>query len=347
MLLLLTHLSRLRALLESDMRYARATPTVTMLNHLRRYYSFTGIGATLMAQALSLNVPRLAAQTCAEPHEVSRDEILQAMSAHGAYSLTTTTTSTRFGAEALLAIVRRRQQELPGSTQFLIPQSDWFAAHLETAGVTYAQMSEAARAGFEHHQDVLVDYGPQVVDHVLEGPVPIMSLDVMIFWPDSEGAPSEFSYKDTLSVPRVDVYNNRVIRFKLLEYDDMLVFDQVTGISVRPVGFLSALFAVLGKPDLKESRIAVSGDEWQVMRGQVKVFPGISKTATATIEPGGRGHEGVPPDRADLAALEERMTRTLKLRYGAPSCQARLRMLRRDGRGGDPQRGMGTAKSVR
>lgn len=291
------------------------------------------IAPTLMAQALSMNLPRPTG-ICGEPYRVSREDVLQAMSAHGAYSLTSTTTSMRFGAEALLAIVRRRQRESPGSTQFLVRQSDWFAAHLETAGVTYAEMSEAARAGFKHHQDALVEYGPQVVEQVLEGPVPIMALDVTIFWPDSDGAPSQFSYKDTLSVPRVDVYDNRVIRFKLLEYDGMLVFDQVTGISVRPVGFLSALFAVLGKPDLKQTRIGVSADQWQVMRGQVKVFPGISKTGTATIEPGGRGHEGVPPDRADLGALAERMKRSLKLRYGVPSCQAQLRMRHRGGGGG-------------
>jgi hypothetical protein len=301
------------------------------------------IAPMLMAQAVSRNLPRPTV-ICAEPYRVSREEVLQAMSAHGAYSLISTTTSMRFGAEALLAIVRRRQRESPGSTQFLVRQSDWFAAHLETAGVTYAEMSEAARAGFKHHQDALVEYGPQVVEQVLEGPVPIMALDVTIFWPDSDGAPSQFSYKDTLSVPRVDVYDDRVIRFKLLEYDSMLVFDQVTGISVRPVGFLSALFAVLGKPDLKQTRIGVSADQWQVMRGQVKVFPGISKTGTATIEPGGRGHEGVPPDRADLGALAKRMKRPLKLRYGVPSCQARLRMRHHGGgAGAGCQRVMGGA----
>jgi len=280
----------------------------------------------LLAQALSTSLPTLTTQSCAEPERVSRAEILQAMSAHGAYSITSTTTSMRFGAETLLAMVRRRQRENPGSTQFLIDQSDWFAAHLETAGVTYAEMSAAARAGFEHHQDALVEYGPQVVDEVLEGPVPIMALDVTIFWPDSAGAPSEFSYRDTLSVPKVDVYDNRVIRFKLLEYDDMLVFDQVTGISVRPLGFLSAVFAVLGKPDLKQTRVAVSADQWQVVRGKVKVFPGISKTGTATIEPDGRGHEGLPPDRADLRALKALLSQPLELRYGAPSCQTRLVM---------------------
>jgi hypothetical protein len=135
------------------------------------------------------------------------------------------------------------------------------------------------------------------------------------------GGRQRFSYKDTLSVPRVEVYDQRVIRFKLLEYDGMLLFDQVTGISVRPFGFLSALFAVIGKPDLKQNRIGVSADQWQVMRGQVKLLLGISKTGTASIEPAGRGHEGVPPDRADLRAVEQRLKQTLKLRYGPPSCQ--------------------------
>jgi hypothetical protein len=295
----------------------------------------------LLAQPVSPDTSSLRARACPAPDVVSREEILRAMSAHGPYSLTSTTTSMRFGAEALLAIVRRRQRELPGTTQLLVRQSDWFDAHRETAGATYAEMSAAARAGFEHHQDALVDYGPQVVQQVVEGPAPTMALDVTIFWPDSADAPTEFSYKDTLSVPRMDVYDDRVIRFKLLEYDDMLVFDQVTGISVRPLGFLSAVFAVLGKPDLKQTRIAVSPDQWQVVRGHVKVFAGISKTGTATIEPGGRGHEGVPRDRADLDSLAERMRRRVELRYGEPSCQARLVMRRERGAGGSCQQAMG------
>jgi hypothetical protein len=323
------------------------TLVVIMSNHVRHACTFVGIGLTLLARALGVHAPGLSAQTCATPYQVPQEEILRAMSGHGAYSLTTTTTATRFGAEALLAIVRHRQRQSPESTELFIAQVDWFAAHLATAGVAYADMSAAARAGFEHHQDILVGYGPQVVDQVLEGPMPILSLDVTLSWPDSADAPSNFSYRDTLSVPRVDVYNDRMIRVKVLEYDDMLVFDQVTGISVRPMGFLSGLFSVLGKPDLKQTRIGVTADQWQVMRGQIKVFPGISKTATAMIEPGGRGHETAPSGRPDLATLEERMKRPLKLRYGPPSCQARLRMLRRSGSGGGHQTGIGTAEGLR
>jgi hypothetical protein len=243
------------------------------------------------------------------------------MRAHGNYSLTATTTSMLFEAEALLAIIRRRQQESPRSTRLLIAQDDWFAAHQETAGVPYATMSETARAGFEHHQDAIVEYGPQVLTEVLEGDRPLESLDVTIFWPDSAGAPSGFRYKDTLSVPKVDVYDNRVIHFKLLQYDDMLLFDQVTGISVKPLGFLSAIFAVLGKPDLKQTRLAVSADQWQVVRAKVSVFAGITKTGTAAIEPGGRGHEHIPADRADLQELKGKLERPVKVRYAEVSCQ--------------------------
>jgi hypothetical protein len=264
------------------------------------------IAPALLALALGSPLTSPAAQTCEEPYRVSRQEILQAMSAHGPYSLTSTTTSMLFGSEALLAIVRRRQREAPQSTQFLLSHDDWFAAHLATAKVPYAEMSASARAGFEHRQDVLVDYGPPVVEQVLEGPAPITSLDVTMFSPDTGSAPAEFSYRDTLSVPEVDVFNHRVIRFKMLEYDGMLVYDRVTGISVRPIGFLSALFAVLGKPDLKETRVAVSSDHC-------------------------RGHEGVPPDRADLGILRERMRQPVELRYGRPSCLARAKMRRQRG----------------
>ena len=281
---------------------------------------------SLMAQARSPTVRGQSTEVCPQPDRVSRKAILQAMSGHGAYSLTSTTTSIRFAGEALLALVHRRKQEAPGSTHLQVNHADWFAAHLQTAGVSYAQMSKAARASFERRRDALVDYGPHVLEQVVEGPVPLLALDVTLFWPDTGDAPVEFSYRDTLSHPPVDVYHQRVVRFKLLQYPDLLLFDQIRGISVRPLGFLSAVFAVLGKPDLRQIRLAVSSDQWQVMRGTVNVFPGITKTGTGTVEPGGRGHEDIPPARSDLRALAEQMNRPFELRYGAPSCQTALAM---------------------
>jgi hypothetical protein len=274
--------------------------------------------------ALAVMWPAVAAaQTCQQPPHIPRHVIAEAMRAHGPYSLTSTTTSMIFGSEALLAIVRRRQREAPGATQFVIDHEDWFKAHLATAGVDASRMSESARTAYRYRQDVLVDYGPQVVQEVREGTAPRTALDITIFSSDT-AAPGEVGYKDTMSVPKVDVFNRRIVRFRMLEYDSLLLFDEVTGISVKPLGFLSAVFALVGKPDLKQTRLAVSKDYWQIVRGRVKVLPGISKTGTAVIEPDGRGHERVPRGRADLAALAKRLAQPLDVRYGPPPCLARV-----------------------
>ena len=264
--------------------------------------------------------PARVSGSCAEPYRVPYDEMLQAMASHGDYNIVATTTSLRFGTEALLRLVHRHLKESAGVTRLFIDQSDWFTAHRETAGVTYDEMSEAARSGFEHHQNVVVDFSPGVVQQVMEGPAPTLALDVTISWPDSGGAPSSFTYKDTLSVPAVEVHDSRVIHFELVEYPDMLLFDEIDGISVKPMGFLSAIFALVGKPDLKQNRVGVSADQWQIMRGRVKVFPGISKTATAVIEPSGLGHEHVPSSRGDLEEIERRLEQPVRLKYGQPAC---------------------------
>jgi hypothetical protein len=243
-----------------------------------------------------------------------------------------------FWSDALLNIVRRRQREAPGATQFIIDHEDWFRAHLETAGVDYARMPESARAAYEYRQDALVDYGPQVVQRIREGPAPRLALDVTIFASESAGR-GELHYRDTVSVPKMDVFNSRIVRLRILEYDSLRLFDQVTGISVRPLGFLSTVFALVGKPDLRQTRLAVSKDYWQVVRGRVKVLPGISHTGVAAIEPDGRGHERVPRGRADLAALARHLAQPLDVRYGPPPCLARV-LARRAG-GGDCHRPMG------
>mgnify|MGYP001765303787 CR=1 FL=1 len=116
---------------------------------------------------------------------------------------------------------------------------------------------------------------------------------------------------------------------------------------------MAALFAVLGKPDLRETRLAVSGDYWQVVRGQVKVFPGISKTGTASIEPGGLGHEKVPGDRPDLRALAEHLRRprgplrAAELPGPGPHETERRRVPPGDGRGRELSGVIARGRSVR
>ena len=99
----------------------------------------------------------------------------------------------------------------------------------------------------------------------------------------------------------------------------MVLYDEIEGLGEAarvPVGGLRAV----GKPDLKQNRVAVSADQWQVMRGRVKIFPGISKTGTAVIEPDGEGHEDIPVGRSDPRALEQKLEQPVKLRDQWPTC---------------------------
>ena len=117
-----------------------------------------------------------------------------------------------------------------------------------------------------------------------------------------------------MSTPKLKDTAHREITYRLLELEDMIVLDQVKGLSGRPTsGLLGALFAVIGEGSLKHSRIAVSDDGLQVARARAKrVF---SVSTTATIQPDGRGTKGIPPERPDLAVLEAKLKRSLKIEY--------------------------------
>jgi hypothetical protein len=46
----------------------------------------------------------------------------------------------------------------------------------------------------------------------------------------------------------------------------------------------------------------------------------FSKTATVTVQPDGVAEKGVPDDRADLAAMEERLKLDLEIKYHPYRC---------------------------
>jgi hypothetical protein len=75
---------------------------------------------------------------------------------------------------------------------------------------------------------------------------------------------------------------------------------------------LGALFDLIGEVSILENQMAVSSDGFQVSRGRGrKAF--FDATVTVTIDPSGRAAKGVPPERADLRALEDRLRQPLRL----------------------------------
>ena len=88
----------------------------------------------------------------------------------------------------------------------------------------------------------------RVIREVVQGPAPLLALGVVISWPAVAGAPSEYSYEDTLSTPHLKVTQKRVITYQLLDFGDVVVFDRMEGLHGRPTtGALGVLFSALGE----------------------------------------------------------------------------------------------------
>jgi len=237
------------------------------------------------------------------------------MSMHGDYDILATTNRGRFTSELLLRLARSAKEHDPEGGPLYITPEDWFFSYIEVAGVGMLGAPRPALLGLEHGQRLLIEYrDDRVVRAVQEGPQPRLALNVRAWWAEGPGSPSSFSFTDSTAVPKLKATSHREITYRLLEFNDMIVLDQIDGLSGRPVsGLLGALFAVIGEGNLEHTRIAVADDGLQLVRGRAKKV--FSVATTVTVEPSGRGEKGIPAGRPDLTELEAKLKRTLKIEY--------------------------------
>jgi hypothetical protein len=246
---------------------------------------------------------------------VPRAELVRAMSMHGDYDILATTNRGRFTSELLLRLARWAKERDPEGGPLYITAEDWFFSYIQVAGVSMLDAPRPALLGLEHGQRLLIEYREdRVIREVHEGLRPRLALNVRAWWPEGPGSPASFSFTDSTAVPKLKATSHREITYRLLEFDDMIVLDQVEGLSGRPVsGLLGALFAVIGEGDLEHTRIGVADDGLQLVRGRAKKV--FSVSTTVTVEPNGRGEKGIPAGRPDLAELEAKLKSTLKIEY--------------------------------
>jgi len=266
--------------------------------------------------ALSLGLVALGAdieQPSRARRVVSHAEILAAMRESRGYDLTATANGARLQAEVVFRLVRAARAQDPDGAPLFLSYRDWYVACLDRVQLTHEQAPLYARLAYENRQDSLLDYRTDhVVARVVKGPEPLVAVNVTTGWTAGR---SRYSYEDELASPRLRVVCERLLRYRLLDFGDFYLFDQVEGLRGRPTsGVLGALFDVIGEVAVVQSRMAVAADGTLVTRGVGrKAF--LSIAATATVTPEGKGDKGVPPDRPDLAALEERLSQPLELVY--------------------------------
>lgn len=162
------------------------------------------------------------------PQSVGSAEILAAIERSQGFDPTATTNGARFQAEVLLVLARDRRARDPLGLPLLIGHAEWFSAFLARTGLTREKAPAFVRLAYEHKQDMEVEYrSERVLQEVVEGPRPRLALNVRIWWPERRDASSSYSYEDMLSTPHLKVTNKRVMSYRLLEFEDMLVFADV------------------------------------------------------------------------------------------------------------------------
>lgn len=259
-------------------------------------------------------------QECAI-RRVSRTEILDAMRSCGTdYDIAAMTNAGRFQAEVLLELARRSRAANPEGGRLFIRQEDWFQSFLQVTGLRADEVPLGARLAHRHGQNWVVETrSERVVREVKKGPAPLAALNVRLWW---SGGPWKYSYEDTLSTPHLRVSFRRVSTHRLLEFPDMIFYDEIEGLSVRPTsGALGALFLLLGDARVRESRIGVADDGLQIIRGRFTSGV-LGKTVTGTVQPDGRAEKGMPAGRPDLARLEDLLRREIHIEYLPDRCQA-------------------------
>jgi hypothetical protein len=254
----------------------------------------------------------LATAVEAQPR-VTREQILAAMTATQGFDPTATTNGARFQAQVLFRVARAARAASPGTGPLLLRHDDWFSAYLERTGRTAQTAPHFVRLSYENRQDLVVEPRMErVIKAVKAGPPPKDALGVRISW---AGGPDEYSYEDTLSTPRLEVTNRRLIGYRLVDYGDLVMFAGIDGLLGRPTtGALGVLFQIIGKGRVEESRMAVAADGVVVARAHsAKGF--LSVSTTVTVHPDGRTEKDVPAGRPDLAALEQRLKQELEVEF--------------------------------
>lgn len=116
-------------------------------------------------------------------------------------------------------------------------------------------------------------------------------------------------------MPDLRVTSERVIVYRLLDYGDVLVYDEIEGLRGRPTeGVLGFLFNMIGEGSVRWSRMAIAQDGLQVSRARATKGP-FAAESTITVFPDGRVVKDLAPGRPDLVPLEKRLLEKRTLRY--------------------------------
>ncbi|MDX1740990.1 MAG: hypothetical protein R3178_06840 [Rhodothermales bacterium] len=249
---------------------------------------------------------------------VSRAALEAAMRAEAAlpYDGFVTTNAARYFAGVVYRLAREAIGSGSAGIPLLLRHDDWFEAYLSLSGLDAGEAPLHVRLAFDHRQDALIEYGvDRVVKSVRDGVPPDLAVNLQIGWPESSDLPDQYSYEDTLSKPQLKVTNHRLIKYRLVYFGDVTVYDEMSGLSGRPTsGLLSLLFRVIGEGRAHWTRFLIARDGTQLGRGRAKKGP-FAVTETFHVQPDGTANKGLPDESPEWMAAERRLKNIPDIEY--------------------------------
>jgi hypothetical protein len=232
------------------------------------------------------------------------------------YDLERTSNGVRLQAAVILDIVRERARADPARRPLWIGHADYFNAYLNVTGLTAENAPTFARVGHEYGENYVVDHRAEnVVDEVRRGQAPDLAINVISGWMDAPGAPDSYTYEDYESDPPLRVTHERINSYRILTYDDVVIYDAIEGIRGRATGgLLGLMFNVIGDGRAERARFTFTDDGLQITRSTARKGP-LRVTQTATVFPDGVAIRGLPDERPDLEAIEDLLRTPLTIRY--------------------------------
>jgi hypothetical protein len=273
---------------------------------------FLGLAALLWAGAA------IPAPTWENARQVTSAELVAAIRAQKdkGYAIEAIANSNRLLTGVFLELAERASMTDPERRPIRIGHEEYFDALLEAAGLSADSAPPHIRIPHEFGQDYLIDYRLEnVIEKIEGGLTPLRALNVKGGWPSTPNAPTRYSYEDKGAQPHVEVTHQQVVAYRILDFGDVVVCDDIRGITGRVTsGVLGMVFAVLGKAHALHTRYVVAPDGVQLSRtGAKKMF---TVTRTVAIYPDGRLLPDLPADRPDLMRLENVLKELdLKIRY--------------------------------
>ena len=272
--------------------------------------------ATLLCFFFLLDRPVCADDVRLGYQVVSRAEIVEAMRQCGDYDPTATTNGARFQGDMILYLAQKARERDPQGLPLFIGYENWFQAFMEVLARTENAMPQYARLSYQYKQITEVDYRvDRVIRKIVKAPTPELAVNVRVWWKDQPGKPDRYSYLDTLSTPNLKVTNQRVMTYRLLDFGDWVIYDEIEGLTGRPTsGILGFLFRIIGEGRIVQTRMAISKDGLQINRATAKKGF-IKRIDTVTVYPDGKMEKDVPPDQPDLLELTNLITQPLEIEY--------------------------------